>query len=278
MMIPILGYFAIFSFYPLIRGFAMSMTEFKLMGGGDFIWFENYLAVWKDPVFVNAMLNTAIIGTGILIGGFVAPLILAISLNEVASAWMKKSIQTIVYLPHLFSWVVVGGIWIYMLSPDGGTVNGLLNLFGIDSVPFLTETTLAKPIMVLTAIWKDMGFICIIFLAAIVGISPTLYEAAKMDGATRLQQIFYITLPQLAPTMKVVFLLNMMGFLKIFDQIFVMTNPAIARHVDVIMMYTYEKGILQFQMGIATAAAFTVIFVTLILVMIFRKVVRYDVG
>jgi putative aldouronate transport system permease protein len=276
MMIPIFAYFILFAYYPLIRGLVISFQEFRIIGNKPFVGFENYMTVIHDPIFWRVLVNTLLIGGGILIVGFFFPIIVAISLNEVVRTAFKKFTQMVIYIPHLFSWVVVGGIWIYILSPDGGLVNEIIKAFGGKPIHFFTQEEYARPLMVLTAIWKDMGYICILYLAAIVGISPTLYEAAKIDGATRWQEIRHIMIPQLYPTMKVVFLLNILGVLKIFDQIFVMRNPAIIRQVDVLMTYTYEKGILQFQMGVATAASFIVILFTLILTLVARKMLRFD--
>ncbi|MEQ6376102.1 ABC transporter permease subunit [Bacillaceae bacterium S4-13-56] len=276
MILPILIYFFVFNYYPIVKGLMISLQEYRLIGDRPFIGLQNYITVLNDPVFWRALQNTLVIGGGLLILGFVAPLLVALSLNEVFQPVFKKITQMVIYLPHLFSWVVVGGIWIFMLSPDVGLVNGVLRWLGADAIHFFAKEDYAKPIMILSAVWKDMGYICIIYLASIVGISPVLYEAASIDGANRWQQMIYITIPQLVPTMKVVLLLNMMGILRIFDQVFVMSNPAIAREVNVLMMYTYEKGILEFDMGVATAAAFLVIFATLILVSIVRKVIRYD--
>ena len=222
------------------------------------------------------MKNTVLIGGGILIIGFAFPIIVAIAINELTKQFLKKFTQTIIYLPHLFSWVIVGGIWIFILSPDGGLVNELLKWFQLEPVQFLTQEQYARPVMIFTAIWKEMGYICIIYLAAIVGINPSLYESARIDGANFWHETRYITLPQLIPTMKIVLMLNIMSVLKIFDQIFMMSNPAIAHKVDVIMMYTYEKGILQFQMGVASAAAYLVILATFLLTIVTRFLIRYD--
>ncbi|PLR66262.1 ABC transporter permease subunit [Bacillus sp. UMB0893] len=277
MLIPIFIYFVLFSYYPLIRGFIISLQDFRIIGDRPFVGLDNYLTVLKDPAFLQASINTFAISGGILILGFIIPIIIAISLNEVINQTFKRFTQTVIYLPHLFSWVVVGGIWIFLLSPDGGLVNELLMFFGNEqSVHFLVKEDLAKPIIILTAIWKDMGYICILYLAAIVGINPALYEAASIDGANRWHKIRFVTLPQLVPTMKIVLLLNIMGILRIFDQIFILVNPAIANEINVFMTYTYEKGILQFQMGIASAAAFLVLLMTMILTFVTRKLIRYD--
>lgn len=276
MILPIFLYFLIFSYYPLVKGFVISLQDFRLIGDRPFIGLQNYLNVLTDPFFWRAVKNTIMIGGGILAIGFVSPLVVALSLNEVLKPAFKKLTQMVIYLPHLFSWVVVGGIWIFVLSPDVGLVNNVIQWLGFEKIHFFAKQNYAKPIMIFTSVWKDMGYICIIYLASIISINPTLYEAAKIDGANRWHQVRYITIPQLVPTMKVVFLLNMMGILRIFDQIFVMKNPSIARDVDVLMIYTYEKGILNFEMGTATAAAFLVIFITLLLVMMTRRLIRFD--
>ncbi|WP_378937613.1 ABC transporter permease subunit [Metabacillus herbersteinensis] len=277
MLIPIFLYFFVFAYYPLFRGLVISFQDFRIIGESPFIGLDNYLFILKDPEFLRVTINTFAISGGILILGFIFPIILALSLNEVINQTFKRFTQTVIYFPHLFSWVVVGGIWIYLLSPDGGLVNELLKWFGNEeAIHFLVKEDYAKSIIILTAIWKDMGYTCILYLAAIVGINPSLYEAASIDGANRWHKIRHITIPQLVPTMKIVLLLNIMGILRIFDQIFILSNPAIAREVSVFMTYTYEKGILEFQMGIASAAAFLVLLMTLLLTFITRKLIGYD--
>jgi putative aldouronate transport system permease protein len=279
MMLPILAYFFIFSYYPLVRGFIISFQNFRLIGNRPFVGLENYMTVLKDPTFWHAFENTLVIGIGILIFSFIMPIVLALSLNEVFSTWFKKVTQMVVYLPHLFSWVVVGGMWILMLSPDTGIVNQIMKLFGAERpISFMSTETYARSIMVLTAAWKEMGFTCILYLASIVTINPSLYEAARIDGANRWQQVRFVTIPQLISTMKVVIMLNVLSILRMFDQIFVMRNGAIANKVDVIMMYTYQKGILEFKVGTATAAGFLVIAATLIITFVTRAVIRYDEG
>lgn len=278
MLLPILIYFSVFTFYPVIRGFIISLQDFRIIGPRPFVGLDNYLTVLKDPDFFQATLNTLIISGGILIANFLCSLIIAILLNELLNNLFKRFVQTVIYLPHLFSWVVVGGIWIFLLSPDGGLINELVKWFGREPIHFLAEEEYARPLMILMAVWKDMGYTCILYLAAIVAINPVLYEAASIDGANLWQKIRHITLPQLIPTMKVVLLLNIMGVLRIFDQIFILKNPAIASEVDVFMTYVYEKGILQFKMGLASAASFLVLLATFIITLITRKLIKYDEG
>lgn len=274
-----MAYFLVFSYYPLVRGFIISFQEFRLIGNRPFIGFDNYITVLKDHSFWEMMQNTLLLGGGMLVIGFIMPILLALSLNEILQAWFKKVVQMIVYIPHLFSWVVVGGMWILMLSPDTGIVNAILKLVGVAKpITFMASADSARWVMVLTSVWKEMGFICILYLATIVAINPALYEAARMDGANRWQLVRYVTLPSLVSTMKVVIMLNVLSILRIFDQIIVMRNGAIAKKVDVIMMYTYHKGILEFKVGLATSAGFLVIFATLLITFVTRAIIRYDEG
>lgn len=276
-MLPVVVYFILFSYYPLARGLQTSFQDYKLMGARPYVGFANYDMVLHDPTFWDAFRNTLIIGGGSLVGGFLAPLILALSLNEVLNGIFRKAAQLVLYVPHLLSWVVIGGVCIFLLSPDTGLVNLLLvKLFGIAPINFLAEDSWARGIMIGTAVWKDMGYTCILFLAGIVAINPSLYEAARIDGASRWQQMRYVTLPQLLNTMKVILLLNTLGILRIFDQIFVMRNPAIAAKVDVLMMYTFQKGIMEIRFGPAAAASFFVVVFTLLLTMVVRKITRFD--
>lgn len=265
MMIPILLYFGIFVYYPLVQGAITSFQDYNLIGDRPFIGWDNYSAAWNDPRFWQVVRNTLLIGGGILIVGFFPPIIVAISLNEILQKTFKKFAQTVIYLPHLFSWVVVGGIWIYLLSPRGGLVNEVLALVDVGPVRFLTNGLWARALMILLPIWKDMGFAAIIYLAAITTISPSLYEAARIDGASRFQQIYQITIPLLAPMMKIVLMLNVLGLLRIFDQIYVLRNGVVQRQVDVIMTYVYDTGILKFDVGIASAISMMVLLATLAL-------------
>ncbi len=265
MMVPVLAYFAVFVYYPLYQGVLASFQEFNLLGDRPYVGWENYEAIRDDQRFWQVLRNTLLIGGGILVLGFFPPIIVALALNEVRLKLFKKFSQTIVYVPHLFSWVVIGGMWIYLLSPRGGLVNELLALIDAGPVRFLTNGTWARVMMIVLPIWKDMGYAAIIYLASITAISPSLYEAARIDGASRFQQAYQITLPLLAPTMKVVFMLNILGLLRIFDQIFVMRNPVVQRKIDVLMTYVYDMGILKYEVGYASAVSVLVLLGTLVL-------------
>ena len=275
MILPVIAYFCIFVYWPLYQGTVSSFQEFRLLGGGEWVGTQNYAAAWESDKFWQVVKNTLLIGGGILVFGFFPPIVIALALNEVGYLLFKKASQTAVYLPHLFSWVVIGGMWIYLLSPSGGLVNELLALVDLGPVRFLTNTTWARATMIGLPIWKDMGYAAIIYLASITSISPTLYEAARIDGASRFQQAYQITLPLLKPTMKVVFMLNILGLLRIFDQIFVMRNGVIQDGVDVIMTYVYDQGILQYELGYASAISVMVLLTTLVMTAIVWKVTGF---
>ncbi|HLU35742.1 MAG TPA: ABC transporter permease subunit [Thermomicrobiales bacterium] len=275
MILPVIVYFSVFVYYPLVQGVLSSFQEFRLLGGGEWVGTQNYVDVWETSKFWQVVRNTLLIGGGTLIFGFLPPIIVALALNEVRLLVFKKLAQTTVYLPHLFSWVVIGGMWIYLLSPSGGLVNELLALLDVGPVRFLTNTNWARTMMIGLPIWKDMGYAAIIYLAAITSISPTLYEAARIDGASRFQQVYQITVPLLTGTMKVVFMLNILGLLRIFDQIFVMRNPVIQRGIDVIMTYVYDMGIQRYELGFASAISVLVLIATLGMTAIVWKITGF---
>lgn len=275
MILPVIAYFCVFVYYPLYQGVVSSFHEFKLLGGAQWVGTQNYSDVLHDAKFWQVVRNTLLIGGGILLLGFFPPILLALGLNEIRLMIFKKTAQTAVYLPHLFSWVVIGGMWIYLLNPSGGLVNELLARVGAGPVRFLTNDTWARAVMIVLPIWKDMGYSAIIYLAAITAISPSLYEAARIDGASRFQQAYQITLPMLAPTMKVVFMLNILGLLRIFDQIYVMRNGVIRNAVDVIMTYVYDTGIQKYQLGFASAISVLVLLATLAMTAVVWKITGF---
>lgn len=274
LILPAIVYFLIFFYIPIIQGFVMSLQKYQLSGNSPFIGLEHYKYVLVDPDFWKNLKNTLVIGGGNLVIGFTVQVVLALLLNEIGGKRFKRLTQTIIYLPNLFSWVVVGGIWISLFSPDNGLVNELIRWFGGDTVYFMTREKYAYPIFILINTWKSAGYGCIIFLASIANINPSLYEAACIDGAGKWQQAFRITIPSLYNTMKVVLMLNLMDVLKIFDQSYVMTNPAIMDKTEVVMTYTYKLGILRFKLDYASAVAFIVLGMTLVIAMFYQLTVK----
>lgn len=278
MFLPIAAYFIVFSYYPLALGILNSFRESKLIGRPEFVGLANYRDVFSNPLYMEAFVNTVIVGFFTFVVQFAAGLLIALSLNEVKNNFTKSAVQSVTYLPNLLSWAIVGGMWITILSPSG-MLNGLLQLiFGSDftRIIFMTEPKFARAIMVLTGAWKGAGYFAVLFMAAIVSVNMTVYEAASIDGASRLRQIIYITLPNLVPTMKVIIVLGSMSFLRNFDQIFVMGNASIYGKVRNLLYLIYNDGIINFKVGLATAAATLVLLATLVLSTAVRKLTKYD--
>ncbi len=277
MISPALLFLVVLFYTPVVRGLMMTFYEFRIRGGGEFVGLANYLQVVRDPDFWRVVKNTLVIGGGSLLLSFFLQVAIALLLNEIRNSFSRQTIQTVIYLPHLFSWVVVGGIWISLLSPSGGLVNALLARLGIEPTYFMAKESWAQPIFILTSVWKSLGYGCIIFLAAITQINPVLYEAAAIDGANRWQLVRSITLPGLYSTMLVVFLLNLLGVLRIFDQSYIMSNPAIIRSTDVVMTYTYRLGIVRLKMDYAATVAYVILAMTIVLSFFYLSAVRSDV-
>jgi putative aldouronate transport system permease protein len=275
MMLPVLLYFIVFSYYPLLLGIIQSFQKNKMIGAPEFIGMANYKEVLRDYQFNQAFKNSLIIGIGTQVFAFALSILLAIGLNEIKNKFSKASIQTITYLPNLFSWTVVGGMWIFVLSSNG-LVNNILSAVGHEPIQFLADTKYSQAIMILTGTWKSLGYYAVLFLASIVSIDPSIYEAAQIDGASRVKQIIKIIIPQLVPTMKVVIVLGTMGLLRNFDQVFVMGKPIIMDKVRTLLLYIYTEGITQFKVGKATAGATVVLIATLVISFVVRKLVKYD--
>jgi putative aldouronate transport system permease protein len=189
-----------------------------------------------------------------IILGLIIPIIFAILINEVKNSSLKKSIQTAIYLPHFLSWVILGGIFIDILSPSGGLINSIIKLLGFKPIFFLGDNKWFPFTMVTTETWKEFGYGTIIYLAAITGIDPNLYEAARMDGANRWKQVLHVTLPGMKMVIVLLMVLSLGNILNAgFDQIFNMYSPPVYQSGDIIDTFVYRIGILDAQFGVATA-------------------------
>lgn len=278
MLLPIAAYFIVFSYYPLALGFVNSLQDVKMLGGATFCGLQNYKDVLSNPQYGQAFMNSLIVGIGSFALAFVWGLAIALLLNEVRSKVMKSVIQSVTYIPYLLSWSVVGGLWMMLFAPSG-MVNGFLDLLSsgdFQPIVFMSEPQYARAIMIFTNAWKHAGYYAVLFLAAIVGIDPSIYESAAIDGASRLRQIFQITVPNIVPTMKVVIVLGAMGVLRNFDQIFIMGTSSILDKVRNLLYLIYTQGITQFKIGPATAGATLVLIGTMAISAVVRKVIRYD--
>lgn len=278
MLLPVLVYFLAFSYYPLVLGIINSFQKVKILGGSEFAGMDNYINVATSSTYQQALRNSLIVGIGTFLLQFVLGLVIALLLNEVKNKVARSLIQTVTYIPYLLSWAVVGGLWITIFSPTG-MINGILEMFSsgdFQPIVFMSEPIFARGIMIFTGAWKGAGYFAALFLATIVSLDSSIYEAAQIDGASRLQQIMRITLPQIKPTMKIVTVLSAMGVLRNFDQIFIMGNPSINDKVQNLLVLIYNDGILKFDVGTATAAATLVLLVTMLISFVVRKLIGYD--
>lgn len=253
LIIPSIIYFVIFHYIPMY-GVTLAFQDYKLFGPNEWVGFKYFKQIFNSPYFFQVLKNTLIISSLKLIFGLPIPMILAVLINEIRKQRFKKFIQSVVYLPHLLSWVVISSIFITVLSPVDGIVNQLISFFGGEPIPFMTSTEHFRGVLVVSEVWRSAGWDSIIYSSALLSIDPMLYEAAKVDGANRFQRIRYITLPELIKTMITLFILNMGFFLKAgFDQVFNMMNDAVLSVSDIIETYTYRVGLLQTNFSYATA-------------------------
>lgn len=255
MALPGVLYFIIFKYVPL-GGSMIAFQDYQIMKGiigSKWIGFDNFTFLFTYQDFYNVLRNTAVIAFYKLVFGFPAPIILAVLFNEVRHMLAKRVMQSLFYLPHFLSWVVVGGIVFELLS-NKGVVNIFRGWMGMEPVLFMQQERFFRPIVVLSGIWKEVGWGTIIYLAAITGINPNLYEAAVMDGANRWKQTIHITLPTMFPTILTLFLLNIGNFLELgFDQVYNLLTPMTYSVGDIIETYVYRAGVLQGQYSVTTA-------------------------
>ena len=246
----------IFRYVP-IYGLSIAFVDYRYakgMLGSPWNNFEHFRQLFANPYFARLFRNTVIISVLKLVFGFPAPIILALILNEVQSATFKRTVQSISYLPHFLSWVVLSGIIIEMLSPQRGIVGYIYTLLGMEAPVILYSQGLFRPMLVVTAMWQGVGWGAVIYLAAIAGINPELYESATVDGANRLQMAVRITVPSLIPVIVVLFILNLGHLMEAgFDQILNLYNPLVWEVADIIDTFVYRKGILDRQYDYATA-------------------------
>ncbi len=256
MFLPVFIWYVLFCYVPM-GGMVIAFQKFDIVKGvfhSKWLGLENFRALFKDPYFFRLFKNTLFINVFGLIFGFPLPIILAIAFNEIRLKRFKKITQTISYLPHFISSVVVMSMVIHFLSPDGGLVNGIRGLFGLESIYFLQIPKYFKTIFISTGIWQGTGFSAILYMAALAGIPKEQYEAATVDGAGKFKQMFYITLPNLAPTIVVMLLINLGSILNVgHERIILLYNPAIYETADVFNSYVYREGIMGFRYSYAQA-------------------------
>lgn len=256
MLIPGFLFFLIFCYGPMY-GLVIAFQDYyplKGIGGSQFVGLKHFKALLSNPFFLSVMGNTLIISVYKLLVCFPAPIFLCIVLNEIKNMRFKKVAQSVSYLPHFISWVVVSGIIIEFLSPSRGPVNILLQNLGFDPVFFVAEPKYFRGVLVASDLWKSIGWGSIVYMAAVTSIDPALYEAAEMDGAGRIKRILHITLPALAPIVTVMLIMQSGKILNdSFEQVYNFLTPSTYEVGDVISTFVYRMGIQKMQYSFTTA-------------------------
>lgn len=256
MLLPAVIITIIFKYVPF-AGISMAFEDYTpLRGLFDQKWvgFENFRYLFSLPGFGSVIWNTVFIAVLKMVGNLIFPVVIALLLNEVRAKKYKKTVQTVLYLPHFISWAALAGIFIDILSPSGGMVNNLLNSMGVKEVFFLGNADVFPYTMVFTDVWKELGWGMIVYLAAITGIDPTYYEAARMDGAGRFKQILHVTIPSILPMILLMMVLSVGNALQAgFEQVFNLYSPQVYATGDIIDTYVYRIGVIEAKFDLATA-------------------------
>lgn len=257
LLLPALLWVIVFDYLPLY-GISIAFTDYNViqgLSGSHWAGLKYFRMLFESEMFRHAFRNTLLISLYKLISGFLCPILLALALNEIRTIWFKKTLQTAVYLPRFVSWVVYGGIITLLLSPETGVINKIIEFFGGKPAYLLVEPAYFRTILVVTDAMKEMGWAAIIYIAAIAGLNPEVYEAAIMDGATRFQRIVHVTLPGITGTIVVIFILRV-GYVMSagLDQVINLYNPMVFEVGDILDTYIYRIGIEQFNLSLAAAA------------------------
>ncbi|MDY0211147.1 MAG: ABC transporter permease subunit [Acholeplasma sp.] len=276
-ILPALLLIFVFNYVPML-GVIIAFKEYNIFAGNspidaifksETVWFDQFIRLFSNQSFLRAFRNTLIISTYKIVFLFPIPIMLAVMITDIKSMWYKKTIQTILYLPHFLSWIVVTSLFIQILGPYGIVNNWLkdLNYIG-SSVAFFGNNDLFRSLIVVSAGWKEVGWNAIIYIAAIAGINPQLFEAAKIDGATKIQQIFYITIPSISSTIILLFILRIGAILDAgFDQIFNMYSYVVYDKGDILSTLVYREGLSAQEYSFGTAVGLFNSVVALIMVL-----------
>lgn len=276
LLLPGVLYFIVYRYVPM-AGLVIAFKDYNPFSGfldSDWVGLKHFARMFESGEVTQVLINTIQISLLQIFVAFPVSIILALMLNELRSAILKRWIQSMIYLPHFLSWVVVVGIFVVFLRGEG-LINSMLAQFGIEAIPFLTDPAFFKPIVTLQVIWKEAGWGTIIFLAALAGVNPALYEAAVIDGANRWRQLWHITLPAIRSVIIILFILRLGNVMDTgFEQIFLMLNPFNMDAGNVLDTYVYFKGIQQGNIGFATAVGMFKGLVGLVLVLAANRLAK----
>jgi putative aldouronate transport system permease protein len=254
MLLPVLLFFFIWHYIPM-WGARIAFQDMRYIGANEWAGLKYFNMLFSSPVFFRVFMNTVTISTMKIVLIFPLPIFLAFAFNELRGTIYRNALQSVIYIPHFLSWVVISGIFISLLASPDGVINQIITLFGGDPISFMTSTRHIRWVFVFSEAWRSIGWDSILYIAAINSISQGLYDAATVDGANKFQQAMKITLPSIAPTIITMFILNLGFFMNAgFDQVFNMMNDATINHVDIIDTYVYRVGLSKGNFSLGTAA------------------------
>jgi putative aldouronate transport system permease protein len=277
MLLPVIGFYLLFKYAPM-AGEVIAFKDYRFADGifgSKWVGLKHFQSLFASIDFWRVLRNTLLLNVYSLVFGFPVPILLALLLNEVRKEWYKRTVQNLLYLPHFISWVVLGGIFIAMLSPSTGVVNLLLKQFGIEPIYFMASSSWWPVAYTLSGIWREAGWGTILYLAAMASIDPQLYEAAKMDGASKLRQIWHITLPGIRSTIAILLVLRMGQMMDVgLEQTLVLQNQSVLDVADVISTYVYRVGLQNMNYSYTTALGLFQSAIGLILVIGVNRLTR----
>ncbi|MDF2921442.1 MAG: sugar transporter permease [Paenibacillaceae bacterium] len=276
MMIPVIVFYVVFHYAPLY-GAVIAFKDYspvKGVFGSEWVGLEHFRSLFESYYFRRILQNTVLISIYSLLFAFPAPVILALMINEVRNRTFKRTVQTITYMPYFVSLVVICGI-IKDFTNSGGLINQLVVALGGDGLALLQKPNLFRPIYIVSEIWQKIGWESIIYIAALMGIDQEQYEAARIDGASRLKQIWHITLPGIMPTIVIMLILRMGHMLNVgFEKIILLYNPVTYETADVISSFVYRKGLLEFGWSFSSAVGLFNSVINLLLLILANQISR----
>ncbi|MBB6635470.1 ABC transporter permease [Cohnella thailandensis] len=279
MLLPGALYFIVFRYFPMY-GVVIAFKDYSFNDGilGSYWadpWNKHFLTFIHSPYFGQLLTNTLLISVYKLLFGMLPPILMALLLNECRIRWFKSLVQTLTYMPHFLSWVIIYGIVLALLSQNSGLVNHWIEEAGGQSIPFLTSTTYFRSLLVSSEIWQNLGWGAIIYLAAMAGIDPTLYEAARVDGASRLRMIWHITLPGIRSVIVMLLILRLGHMLDAgFEQIYIMYNIQVYPVADILDTWVFRTGLQQLNFSLASAVGLFKAAIGLVLVLVSNRIAK----
>ncbi|RXZ83018.1 sugar ABC transporter permease [Paenibacillaceae bacterium] len=277
LVVPPLLFFLIFKYYPMINA-VLAFKDYNVVKGiwgSPWVGFKYFNLFFENPIFWTLLKNTLLLSFTLLLVGFPIPILLALMLNEVRNPRFRRFVQLVTFAPYFISTVVMVSIIMMFLAPRLGFVNVALQYFGFDTINFLGEPSMFRPIYIISDIWQTAGYSAVIYLAALAGVDPTLYEAAKVDGASRLQKIRHVDLPGILPTMTIMLILNVGNVMSIgFEKIYLLQNSLNLPSSEVIATYVYQIGLLNANYSFATAVGLFNSVINLILLLIVNSMAK----